>query len=160
MTSKNENILTVEELPIYAIKVEKSQECYSTEHKPIFGEEYFRQLRLATNNFFGIAEFNLSKVTKTLEPVKEVANATEDFIRNENNELFPKLAAISLGGMAGFVFGMKNGIIKKYFYSLGGLLTMTAFCYPNETIRIIRTGFEHSKMTWEEFKKSPDPDEK
>jgi len=63
------------------------------------------------------------------------------------------LAAISLGGMGGYVYGRRKGIIKKYFYTSIGLLVMTAFCYPNETIRVVRTGFEHSKMTWEEFKK-------
>ncbi|CAK5080721.1 unnamed protein product [Meloidogyne enterolobii] len=153
MTSEKRNILTVEELPIYATKVADFHDSYLTERKPVFGEEYFRQLRVATNNFFGIPELNLSKVTKTLEPVKDVASATEDFIRKENTELFPKLAAISLGGMGGYVYGRRKGFIKKYFYTSIGLLVMTAFCYPNETIRVVRTGFEHSKMTWEEFKK-------
>uniref|UniRef100_A0A915MK86 MICOS complex subunit n=1 Tax=Meloidogyne javanica TaxID=6303 RepID=A0A915MK86_MELJA len=148
------------QLPIYATKVTDSQDFYTTERKPVFGQEYFRQLRIATNNFFGIPELNLSKVTKTLEPVKDVASATENFIRKENTELFPKLAAISWGGMGGYLYGRRKGFIKKYFYTSIGLLVMTAFCYPNETIRVVRTGFEHSKMTWEEFKKSPDPDEK
>ncbi|CAK5085147.1 unnamed protein product [Meloidogyne enterolobii] len=153
MTSEKRNILTVEELPIYATKVADSQDAYSTERKPVFGEEYFRQLRVATNNFFGIPELNLSKVTETLEPVKDVASATEDFIRKENTELFPKLAAISWGGLGGYLYGRRKGFIKKYFSTSVGLLVMTAFCYPNETIRVVRTGFEHSKMSWEEFKK-------
>uniref|UniRef100_A0A915NFD1 Uncharacterized protein n=1 Tax=Meloidogyne floridensis TaxID=298350 RepID=A0A915NFD1_9BILA len=74
MTSEKRNILTVEELPIYASKVTDSRNSYPIERKPVFGEEYFRQLRIATNNFFGIPELNVSKVTKTLEPVKDVAS--------------------------------------------------------------------------------------
>jgi len=36
--------------------VTDSRNSYPIERKPVFGEEYFRQLRIATNNFFGIPE--------------------------------------------------------------------------------------------------------
>lgn len=96
----------------------------------------------------------LGMVNESLEPVKEVATATEDYIRKEK-DLFPKAAAITLGGMAGFVIGMRGGRgrMRKYIYAIGGLLTMSAFCYPHDTIHVVRTGIAHTQRTWEDFQK-------
>lgn len=65
----------------------------------------------------------------------------------------PKAAAITVGGMAGFVLGLKRYGIRKFVYALGGLTTMAAFCYPSETIDIVRTGAAHAQRTYEDFKK-------
>uniref|UniRef100_A0A914S6J5 Uncharacterized protein n=1 Tax=Parascaris equorum TaxID=6256 RepID=A0A914S6J5_PAREQ len=46
---------------------------------------------------------------------------------------------------------------RRVLYSTVGVVTMAAFCYPHETVRIIRTGVAHTKNAWYDFKESPEP---
>jgi hypothetical protein len=78
--------------------------------------------------------------------------ATDDYLTNEWT-ILPKAAAITLGGMAGFVLGLRRYGIRKFVYATAGLLTMTAFCYPNEAIEISQIGIAHAQRTWEDFRK-------
>lgn len=66
--------------------------------------------------------------------------------------VLPKAAAITVGGMAGFVFGLKRSAPRRFFYAGVGLATMAAFCYPYETVDFVRTGVAHSQQSWENFK--------
>jgi hypothetical protein len=66
--------------------------------------------------------------------------------------VLPKAAAITVGGLAGFALGMRRYGPRRFLYALGGLTMMTAFCYPAETIRLVRTGVAHSQMAWANFK--------
>uniref|UniRef100_A0A0N5B1B7 MICOS complex subunit n=1 Tax=Syphacia muris TaxID=451379 RepID=A0A0N5B1B7_9BILA len=71
----------------------------------------------------------------------------------------PKGMAILMGGMAGYILGIRRlvSFLRRWFYSFTGLATMAAFCYPEETAHFFRTGIAHSKMAWENFKESPEP---
>ncbi|VDM40332.1 unnamed protein product [Toxocara canis] len=71
---------------------------------------------------------------------------------SEERTILPKAAAITVGGMAGFVFSMKKSGFHRLLYPTIGLVTMAAFCYPHETVAIIRTGIAHTKSTWYSFK--------
>ncbi|VDM93434.1 unnamed protein product, partial [Onchocerca ochengi] len=88
------------------------------------------------------------------EKSRKVFDSAREFRRflQEDYGILPKAAAITIGGLTGFFLGM-----KKFLFSGMGLLTMTAFCYPYETIAITRTAIEHSKMTWNDFVRSPEP---
>ncbi|EYC36193.1 hypothetical protein Y032_0924g3057 [Ancylostoma ceylanicum] len=44
-----------------------------------------------------------------------------------------------------------RGVIGRTFSTALGLATMAAFCYPHETVDVVRTGIAHSQMTWERF---------
>lgn len=78
--------------------------------------------------------------------------ATDRYVREEWTVL-PKAAAITVGGMAGFVLGMRRYGIRKFLYATGGILTMAAFCYPHETVDIVRVGVAHAQRTYEDFQK-------
>ncbi|MFH4974911.1 hypothetical protein AB6A40_001620 [Gnathostoma spinigerum] len=71
--------------------------------------------------------------------------------------ILPKAIAISMGGLAGFLLGLRRSGARRIIYSATGLLGMAAFCYPEETAMIVRTGIAHSQMTWERFASSPEP---
>uniref|UniRef100_A0A0M3J2G3 MICOS complex subunit n=1 Tax=Anisakis simplex TaxID=6269 RepID=A0A0M3J2G3_ANISI len=73
--------------------------------------------------------------------------------------LLPKAAAITMGGLAGFVLSLKRSGFRRVVYPTAGLLTMAAFCYPHETVHIIRTGIAHTQMAWYNFRESPEPTE-
>lgn len=72
--------------------------------------------------------------------------------------------------MAGFVLGLKRsvrdfhnfsyvplimaycrGFVGRILTTTTGLLTMAAFCYPHETVDIVRTGIAHTQQKWHEF---------
>jgi hypothetical protein len=65
----------------------------------------------------------------------------------------PKAAAITIGGLAGFVLGLRRYGIRKFIYAGTGLVTMAAFCYPNEAIEFSKVGYAHAIRTWEDFQK-------
>ena len=151
------NFVAVKDLPVYA-EPPRITDYRFVEDAPVFGETFVRKLRCS--QFMNSIKGRLGIVNQSLEPVKEAATATEDYIRAEQ-DLFPKAAAITLGGLAGFVMGMRSrGRMRRWIYATGGLLTMSAFCYPHETMQIIRTGIVHAQRTWEDFQKSPDPGKK
>ena len=75
-----------------------------------------------------------------------------DYVRNEWT-VIPKAMAVNVGGLAGFVLGIRRYGIRKFIYAAGGLTTMAAFCYPHETVDIARTAVAHAKRTWEDFQK-------
>ena len=91
-------------------------------------------------------------VDKSLTKARNAVVAADDYVRNEWTVL-PKAMAITVGGMAGFVLGIRRYGIRKFIYAAGGLTTMAAFCYPHETVDIVRTGVAHAKRTWEDFQK-------
>ncbi|EJW83399.1 hypothetical protein WUBG_05689 [Wuchereria bancrofti] len=69
---------------------------------------------------------------------KKVFNSTQEFQQflREDYGLLPKAAAVTIGG-----------------------LTVTAFCYPYEAIAVTRIAFEHGKVAWDNFVRSPEPPE-
>jgi hypothetical protein len=70
---------------------------------------------------------------------KRLFLATDEYLRNEWTVL-PKAAAITIGGLAGFVLGLRRYGIRKFIYAGTGLVTMAAFCY----VSFIRfSGFFH-----------------
>ena len=72
------------------------------------------------------------------------------YLQNDGSVL-AKAGAITVGGMAGFLWGMRTGgPVKRVLGTAAGLATMTAFCYPHETVRTVRhtftTGADHWAM--------------
>ncbi|KAJ1363612.1 MICOS complex subunit MIC27 [Parelaphostrongylus tenuis] len=81
---------------------------------------------------------------------------TKTYLETEWTVL-PKAAAITVGGMAGFVLGLKRGYIGRTLYTGLGLATMGAFCYPYETVDLVREGIGYSQRAWEQFQNPPLP---
>lgn len=97
---------------------------------------------------FGTAQRLVDRGTSTIQ-------RTHRYIKEEGSVL-PKAAAITVGGMAGFLFGMKRGgvVIRSYYSGLGMAVT-AAFCYPHETVDLTRTAGRYAVQQWKDFQASP-----
>ncbi|VDN84716.1 unnamed protein product [Brugia pahangi] len=167
----NEYMLEALQLPIYSDEKPYYKEV---EELPMPIQKEMALLRRAALRRFG--DFGILFMAKRLqdsylnveEKSKKVFNSAQEelcliaeFQRflQEDYGLLPKAAAITIGGLTGFFLGMKKSVFRRFLYSGMGLLTMTAFCYPYEAIAVTRTAFEHGKMTWDNFVRSPEPPE-
>uniref|UniRef100_A0A1I7ZD01 MICOS complex subunit n=1 Tax=Steinernema glaseri TaxID=37863 RepID=A0A1I7ZD01_9BILA len=143
------NLKTVADLPIYA-EDEKKPEYKFVEEDPLPLQTEFASIRYAFRDQYDLLTARFQTVEKATRCVKRTICKTDEYLRNEWTVL-PKAAAITVGGLAGFVLGLKHGAIRRTLYTATGLTTMAAFCYPNETVDFVRTGIAHSEQAWEQF---------
>ncbi|EFO19583.1 hypothetical protein LOAG_08907 [Loa loa] len=146
-------MVTVQELPMYPDETPYYKEV---QELPLPIQKEMALLRRATLQRFGnLGESYLNAEEKS----KRFFDSAQEFKRflQEDYGLLPKAAAITVGGLTGFFLGMRKSVFRRFLYSGMGLLTMTAFCYPYETIAVSRTAVEHSKLAWDNFVRSPEP---
>ncbi|KAK0405136.1 hypothetical protein QR680_017815 [Steinernema hermaphroditum] len=156
--SDPKNLKTVADLPIYA-EDEKKAEYKFVEEEPLPLQTEFASIRYAFRDQYDIICARFQTFEKATKCAKNTICKTEQYLRSEWTVL-PKAAAITVGGMAGFVLGLKHGAFRRTLYTATGLTTMAAFCYPNETVDFARTGVAHSQQAWLEFQDSPEPEKK
>ena len=53
------------------------------------------------------------------------------YLRQEDNTT-PKAGAIVIGGLTGYILGLRGRFIKRTLYASAGALGMAALCYPKE----------------------------
>lgn len=51
---------------------------------------------------------------------------------NEPQNVMARSGAIALGGLTGFLFGVRGGFIKKVLYTATGAGVVASFCYPQK----------------------------
>lgn len=44
----------------------------------------------------------------------------------------PRIGAVVIGGMSGFIFGVRGGFFKKLIYTSVGASGVASICYPKE----------------------------
>ncbi|XP_044266640.1 uncharacterized protein LOC123012652 isoform X1 [Tribolium madens] len=66
-----------------------------------------------------------------LEQSKDNAEWLLKYLRQEDNTT-PKAGAIAIGGLTGFIFGLRGRFFKRTLYTATGALGMAAVCYPKE----------------------------
>ncbi|KAI5635841.1 apolipoprotein O domain-containing protein [Phthorimaea operculella] len=54
------------------------------------------------------------------------------YLREEENKDI-RYGAVGMGGLTGFIFGLRGGIIRRVFYAGIGTTIMGAVCFPEET---------------------------
>uniref|UniRef100_A0AAF5RXV2 MICOS complex subunit n=1 Tax=Wuchereria bancrofti TaxID=6293 RepID=A0AAF5RXV2_WUCBA len=148
-------MVTVQELPMYPDEAPYYKEVQELP-MPIQKEmALLRRAALQRLGNFGESYLNVE------DKSKKVFNSTQEFQQflREDYGLLPKAAAVTIGGLTGFFLGMKKSVFRRFLYSGLGLLTMTAFCYPYEAIAVTRIAFEHGKVAWDNFVRSPEPPE-
>ncbi|KAK6755848.1 hypothetical protein RB195_014314 [Necator americanus] len=156
--SNPEDLVPIKQLPIYGEDESPKQYKFVME-EPLPLQREFATVRKAFTTEYERVAGRFKTVDKTLTKSKEMLSKTKSYLDNEWTVL-PKAAAITVGGMAGFVLGMKRGIPGRTFSTGLGLVTMAAFCYPHETVDVVRVGIAHSKSAWERFQESPEPPKK
>ncbi|CAD5208880.1 unnamed protein product [Bursaphelenchus xylophilus] len=156
--AKSPDKIAIKDLPIYGEKKPLSSYKF-VEETPLPLQTEFASIRYAFRDSYASFSERFKNVDRALVKSKNFVKETDEYIRNEWTVL-PKAAAITIGGMAGFVLGLRRYGIRKFVYATAGLLTMAAFCYPHEAIEISQIGYQHALRTWEDFQKSPEPEKK
>ncbi|KAL6742479.1 hypothetical protein ANCDUO_01406 [Ancylostoma duodenale] len=153
-----EKMVSIKQLPIYSENDEHQQYKFVVE-EPLPLQREFATVRQAFSTEYERFSSRFKAVDRTVTKSKDMLSKTKTYLEDEWTVL-PKAAAITVGGMAGFVLGLKRGVIGRTFSTALGLATMAAFCYPHETVDVVRTGIAHSEMAWERFQESPEPPKK
>ncbi|XP_047506832.1 MICOS complex subunit MIC27-like isoform X4 [Pieris napi] len=58
------------------------------------------------------------------------------YLREEENKQ-ARYGAVAMGGLTGFIFGLRGGFIKRVFYATLGTTAMGYVCFPEETKQIM-----------------------
>lgn len=64
----------------------------------------------------------------------------------EEENYGPKIGAIAVGGLTGFILALRGGKFKRFVYTSTGALAMASICFPKEAA-------EYSKIAMAEGKK-------
>ncbi|KAJ8733717.1 hypothetical protein PYW07_014268 [Mythimna separata] len=59
------------------------------------------------------------------------------YLREEENKQV-RYGAVAMGGLTGFIFGLRGGIIRRVFYAGVGTTAMGYVCFPEETREIMK----------------------
>ncbi|CAK1600279.1 unnamed protein product [Parnassius mnemosyne] len=59
------------------------------------------------------------------------------YLREEDNKEV-RYGAVAMGGLTGFIFGLRGGIIRRVFYAGIGTAAMGGICFPEETKEIAK----------------------
>ncbi|XP_068628450.1 MICOS complex subunit MIC27 isoform X2 [Battus philenor] len=60
------------------------------------------------------------------------------YLREEDNKEI-RYGAVAMGGLSGFIFGLRGGLIRRVFYASIGTTAMGAICFPEETKELAKT---------------------
>ncbi|CAI5444747.1 unnamed protein product [Caenorhabditis angaria] len=145
--------LTINELPLYAEDNSPIAQKFLPE-EPLPLQREFATIRIACQQEYARVAERFKIVDTAVSHTKNTAIRANEYLTEEWTAL-PKAAAITVGGMAGFVLGLKRGTVGRAFTTSIGLATMAAFCYPIETVDVLKTGAAHAEQTWNSFQESP-----
>ncbi|CAH2002470.1 unnamed protein product [Acanthoscelides obtectus] len=67
-----------------------------------------------------------------------------DYLHEEDNTL-PRAGAVGIGALAGLIFGLRGGIIKRTLYATAGATGVAAICYPSEASEYSKVGITEAK---------------
>nr|CAH7744270.1 unnamed protein product [Callosobruchus chinensis] len=79
-----------------------------------------------------------------LSKSKENAQWLIDYLHEEDNTL-PRAGAVGIGALAGLIFGLRGGFIKRTLYATAGATGVAAICYPSEASEYSKVGLTEAK---------------
>ncbi|XP_033227545.1 MICOS complex subunit MIC27 isoform X2 [Belonocnema kinseyi] len=113
----------------------KNEDC-----GPSVLEQGFGTIR---RSFMGVVsqyELVTDTVSNTISTGKEHSAFLVDYLRDDPSPL-PRIGAITVGGLLGFLLGIRGGKFKKLVYTSTGSLSVAAFIYPAQA----RNGLDLAK---------------
>lgn len=146
--------VTVDQLPMYSEQYPKSYTF--VESPPLPMQEGISKVRQSATDQFGTLKERLKDADKALHKGAKAVYGLNRQVQDEWTTV-PKAMAILMGGMAGYILGMRRSFFRRWLYSGAGLTTMAAFCYPNEAVAVCRAGMARAKAAWADFQTSPEP---
>lgn len=64
---------------------------------------------------------------------------------NEPDNTFPRAGAIALGGLSGYILGLRGGFFRRSFYGLIGATAIASICYPKDAEIYAQRGVSEAK---------------
>nr|CAD7264942.1 unnamed protein product [Timema shepardi] len=107
-------------------------------------EETIRKVRKEIWSYYDVYKGYRQRVTDFFETGIAHTESTRHFLQEEENFL-PRVGAITLGVLTGFVLGLRGGRFKRLTYSTLGGLTMASICYPREANEVTQEAIFQAK---------------
>ncbi|VDM80117.1 unnamed protein product [Strongylus vulgaris] len=101
-----ENLVPVKNLPIYE-EIDSQKQYKFVVEEPLPLQREFATIRHAFAREYERLSSRFQRVDNTVSKSKDAISKTKTYLENEWTVL-PKAAAITVGGMAGFVLGLKR----------------------------------------------------
>lgn len=64
---------------------------------------------------------------------------------NQPDNTFPRVGAIGLGGLSGYIFGLRGGFFRRSFYATIGAVAIASICYPKDAEIYAQHGLVEAK---------------
>ncbi|GBP66286.1 MICOS complex subunit MIC27 [Eumeta japonica] len=87
-------------------------------------------------------QYVLNQTVSVKNTIQENVNELQDrtawivkYLREEENKE-QRLGAVAMGGLTGFIFGLRGGVIRRVFYATVGTGIMGSICFPEKTSEI------------------------
>ncbi|KAH8311112.1 hypothetical protein KR044_004480 [Drosophila immigrans] len=94
-------------------------------------ESGVRTVRLELKSGYSMIAERTSVVTDYYQTAKDHTQRSIDFLNEPQNSMH-RSGAIVMGGLAGFIFAARGGVIKKLVYTTIGAGTVASLCYPRQ----------------------------
>ncbi|XP_055707207.1 MICOS complex subunit MIC27-like, partial [Phlebotomus papatasi] len=139
------------ELPLYESLHDKVKKDCGCKHAESSSGSYKSEIEGAirvVRQEIGEAAKMVSSNRKQLTDAYDKAKDQTIFIRNYLNEeqnTIPRIGAVAIGGLTGFIFGLRGGLIRRLFYGSLGAGAIAAVCYPKEAEKLSHEGLGELK---------------
>ncbi|XP_062562020.1 MICOS complex subunit MIC27 isoform X2 [Armigeres subalbatus] len=138
------------ELPLYRpINQKVTCECEghkeSVPSKPVQAiEEGIRAVRVQVSDASHLLTDQKKQVVQWYEDGKKQTKFIRDYLNEEDNTM-PRVGAIAIGGLAGLIFGLRGGFIRRLLYTSVGAGGVASVCYPQEAELYAQHGLVEAK---------------
>ncbi|XP_059608387.1 MICOS complex subunit Mic27 [Phlebotomus argentipes] len=138
------------ELPLYEslhdqVKKEpcKHPEGSSTSYKSDI-ESVIRAVRVEACQAVRVVSDNKKQFADAYEHAKDQTIFIRNYLNEEQNTI-PRIGAVAIGGLTGFIFGLRGGIFRRLFYGSIGAGAIAAVCYPKEAEKVTQEALTEAK---------------
>lgn len=138
------------ELPLYRpINQKISCECEGHKKSSLSKpeqviEEGFRTVRIQLCEATKMVTDQKKLVVDWYEDGKKQTKFVRDYLNEEDNTM-PRVGAIAIGGVAGLIFGLRGGFIRRVLYMSVGAGGVASICYPQEAEVYAQHGLVEAK---------------
>ncbi|KAH8416962.1 hypothetical protein KR222_000205 [Zaprionus bogoriensis] len=122
------------ELPIYgSLRTAEDHPSRKQKESALYGslETGVRQMRQELKRGYNELAERTSVVSDYYHTAKDHTQRSIDFLNEPQNSMH-RSGAIVMGGLAGFIFAARGGVIKKIVYTTIGAGTVASLCYPRQ----------------------------
>ncbi|KAM3960153.1 uncharacterized protein ACR2FA_005782 isoform 1-T1 [Aphomia sociella] len=137
--------MRLSELPIYEAphadygeyvqsknKSEKNSYIKSVLQSPV------RAVRESAQSAWAQTESVTNTVQDNYHQLQDKSDWIVKYLREEENKDV-RYGAVAMGGLTGFIFGLRGGFIRRLLYAGVGTTTMGMVCFPDETKELIKS---------------------